>query len=187
MDCEFIGWCALSASEQAAWIQAVGSILAISAAVWVPSRIASKEHDRLESVRRYKARSLAFVLKPLVAEMISGAGTAAYRWNRGYTEFDDDAMTEGLVVPKELNDRLLDMHVLGEAGKSIQEAIVAIQQLRIAIFSDYSYLRYGGVYVDHDTGDQFEMNEPDDVSKVISETQKTLGIASAELNSILGQ
>ncbi|MBH1591947.1 hypothetical protein I5U77_05765 [Stenotrophomonas maltophilia] len=168
-----------------AWVQAVGSLLAISAAVWVPNRIASKEHSRLEGIRRYKARGLAFVLKPLVTEMISGASTAAYRWNRGYTEFDDDAMTDGLVVPTALNDLLLDMHVLGEAGKSIQEAIVAIQKLRIAIFSDYSYLRYAGVYVDHDTGEEFEMDEPDDVSKVINETQTKLRFALAELNSIL--
>lgn len=35
MVCEWIGWCALSASEQAAWVQAVGSVAGIFSAVGI--------------------------------------------------------------------------------------------------------------------------------------------------------
>lgn len=35
--CEFISWCELQGSEQAAWVQAIGSVLAILVAVAVPA------------------------------------------------------------------------------------------------------------------------------------------------------
>jgi hypothetical protein len=46
MDCSLVGWCALSLAEQAAWVQAIGSIGAIIVAVLV-ARMSSNETRRL--------------------------------------------------------------------------------------------------------------------------------------------
>lgn len=48
MACDFIGWCALDASEQAAWAQAVFSVIGIAVAIYVPARMA--RHDRKRRV-----------------------------------------------------------------------------------------------------------------------------------------
>jgi hypothetical protein len=56
--CQFISWCALQQSEQAAWVQAIGSVLAILVAVAVPalgSWFKSKTERRLSNERMLNA------------------------------------------------------------------------------------------------------------------------------------
>lgn len=59
MNCDWIGWCALSPSEQASWVQAVGSVLAILAAIGIAAyersvaRSEAAERRRLEENGRY--------------------------------------------------------------------------------------------------------------------------------------
>ncbi|WP_156364945.1 hypothetical protein [Xanthomonas sp. Leaf148] len=50
MNCEWIAWCALKPEAQAAWVQAIGSVVAIAVAVFVPrssdNRRESREADK---------------------------------------------------------------------------------------------------------------------------------------------
>ena len=80
MDCEFIGWCALTASEQAAWVQAVGSVAAIAVPIslYMSDRMDRKRADKRARatfmvllrpvLRRFEAKLRAFVLQSGDAE-----------------------------------------------------------------------------------------------------------------------
>jgi len=168
-----------------AWVQAVGSVGAILVAVYIPTRISDREHRSVRQEKLYQARGLAFVLRPLVQSAAVGIYTAQERWKRCPDEYDDDAVAEHLIVPQALMDRLLDLHILGDAGIAVQSAIVAINSLRTGIFSQYAYWRYGGMYYDYETGDGVELCEPEDVDTLCQVAVDAIQKAEAELGTLL--
>jgi len=99
--------------------------------------------------------------------------------------FDDDAVVEGLVVPDELSSRLMKLHVLGAAGVSIQRAIVAFEASRTGVFTEYAYLRYGGTYSDPETGEEFDMAEPENANDLFDYAIGECIEAAAQLQQIL--
>lgn len=56
MNCEWIGWCALTAAEQAAWVQAVGSITAIAVAIVIP-RNSERRRELREVQKEHQERA----------------------------------------------------------------------------------------------------------------------------------
>lgn len=44
--CEFVGWCKIPLEAQAAWAQAILSVVGIGLAIWLPIRMATKERKR---------------------------------------------------------------------------------------------------------------------------------------------
>jgi hypothetical protein len=46
MSCEWVGFCSLQAEAQAAWAQAVLSVLGIAIAIWIPARASRLERKR---------------------------------------------------------------------------------------------------------------------------------------------
>ncbi|GAB2612258.1 hypothetical protein [Novilysobacter erysipheiresistens] len=171
--CFYLDWTGLPPEVWAAWVQAVGSIIAIGVAIFVPSRIASKDRARAETFRRFRAATYAFVLLPQLRTMEGRLATAKARWREVPSRYDDDDVAEYLNVPEGLSERLLDIHELAEAGIAIQEAVDAINQLRLAVFYQYAHWRYAGVFVDHDTGDEGVMSEPEDVSAMFTHAATT--------------
>ncbi len=66
MDCNWIGWCGLSASEQAAWVQAVGSIAAIATAIWVPAWQRRRDRQARAADQALQAKVVAGALQPFI-------------------------------------------------------------------------------------------------------------------------
>ena len=67
MGCEWIAWCALNSSEQAAWVQAVGGIAAVLAAFAIPLALyQSDRRGRRESDKRALSWFLIRVLPVLL-------------------------------------------------------------------------------------------------------------------------
>ncbi|WP_227479937.1 hypothetical protein [Xanthomonas vasicola] len=82
MNCDWIGWCALSASEQAAWVQAVGSVAAILAAIGIAAherhvaKAETVERKRLESNARYTRANRAMTrFRKVIARQLEAAKT----------------------------------------------------------------------------------------------------------------
>lgn len=170
-----------------AWVQAVGSVGAILVAVYVPTRISNREHQTARQKQLYQARGLAFVLLPIVLSAGAGIYSARERWKHCPLKYDDDEVTEYLVVPSALMDRLLDLHILSEAGVAIQAAIVAINSLRTGIFSQYAFWRYGGIYYDPETGEEEELMEPEDVDRLIQVAIDAVAFAESKLKHLLAE
>lgn len=74
MTCDLIGWCALPPEAQAAWAQAIGTVLAIGAAVWIGRDQVASSKALIADERRRQATiaatglSLAFEAVKFEAE-----------------------------------------------------------------------------------------------------------------------
>lgn len=168
-----------------AWVQAVGSVIAIFIAVLVPNRIAAKERKAREMQWTFRAKSYAFVLLPLIESLMGQIGTARARWMQTPDEYDDDDVVEFLGIPAGVTDRMLDLHEIGQSGLAIQDVLIATDRLKKGVYYQYAHWRHGGIYYDPSTGDEGEMPEPDDVNKLFDRAQAKAKGAVAALNRVL--
>lgn len=183
----FYRWGSLPPSrpiDWSAWAQAIGSLIAVAVAIYVPNRIAKNEHRRLARENYFHARSLAFVLRPSVQSLIYRVDSSRRRWSFCPEKFDDTEVAAPLEIPETLSKHLLDLRVLGTAGIAIQHAIIAVQELRTGIFTEYSNLVQGGVYIDPDDGEEIPL--PDmDIPKLLKEAEAELKQALIALDGLL--
>lgn len=125
MDCEWIGWCVMKPEVQAAWVQAVGSVLAIIAAIIIAwwqhrsSRLDLAERDRRDKIGRHvRANRIFGRFDRLITRQLDKAQTL----RRAYSSGD----MQDLAVPEDLRDlegemHLLDNHAGGPGFTSINQ------------------------------------------------------------------
>lgn len=119
-----------------AWVQAVGSLLAIAIAIAVPAvqhQLAARE--RLRETRD-RARSLSLELYPSIEEMLQRNNAI---WDLEHPDHDvEDLDTNAcfirhrtygaLDIPREMKERLANLHQLGPAAEGIQIAVYNINR-----------------------------------------------------------
>lgn len=187
MDCEFIGWCVLKPEVQAAWVQAVGSIIAIAVAVVVPLVLAAKDRARVATERLFRAKSYAFVLRPQVVSVRGRILSARSRWRQNPTSLDYDHILEPLVVPDAITEKLLDMHEVAEAGIYIQQVVIAVDQTRRDVIKQHDYWRNGGSIMDERNQEVGVLPEPNDVDDSFESTLQAADRALTALDRVLQQ
>ena len=64
MSCSFVSFCSLNPSEQAAWVQAMGSILAIIVAIVIPMRANIQSNRERTTENKRKAKALTILVLP---------------------------------------------------------------------------------------------------------------------------
>lgn len=64
MTCEFLHFCKLAPSEQAAWVQAVGSLIAIAIAIAVPLLVDHLNKRRMDKEKKSRSKALALSILP---------------------------------------------------------------------------------------------------------------------------
>lgn len=168
-----------------AWVQAIGSVVAIFTAVLVPNRIAAKERKAQAMQRKFRAKSYAFVLLPLIESLRGSVKTARARWVRTPEKYDDDDVAEYLGIPAGVADRMLDLHEIGESGLAIQNVVIATTRLKEGVHYQYTHWRYAGMYYDPQTGEEEEMPEPDDVDALFNTAQETAEAAVTALTNVM--
>ena len=111
----------------AAWVQAIGSVLAIAAAVWIGNRAYRRSERILEETRRrdeaerhLKARSLAIALYPELLEMKEKIIAARRRSGK--------FSPSKLGIPPVLLQSIDRLYLLGEAGAAIQQFVATSRQ-----------------------------------------------------------
>lgn len=111
----------------AAWVQAIGSIGAILAAVWIGNRAyrrserildETRRHDEAE--RRLKARSLAIALYPELLDMQRTVQTARH--------VSGEPRLRPLDITPVLLQSIDRLYLLGEAGTAIQKFVATSRQ-----------------------------------------------------------
>ena len=120
----FVSWAAFQIDWgwlTAAWAQAIGSIIAILAAIYIghrnhkhSERIFEKTVHREDIERRLKARSLAIALYP---ELVELDGRASGMWREKAVKLDI------LKIPPVLRESIERLYLLGEVGAPIQQAV----------------------------------------------------------------
>lgn len=103
MSCAFVDWFSLDANAQAAWVQAIGSIVAIFIAVLVPALQHFFAVRRDERQAKLKARSLGLAVRPDLEDLASRLDTI-------WSYESPDAKEEPIRV---LRDRALGAYTLG--------------------------------------------------------------------------
>lgn len=123
MSCSFVFFCALSLSEQAAWVQAVGSILAIVVAIIIPMRANALSNREKIIENKRKAKALTVLVLPDLYNLRSFVRSFIQEQN------DEEPFRETDINGIDLNDLtrsfkaiLLNTDQLGE----ISEMLIAL-------------------------------------------------------------
>ena len=162
--CQAIGWCHLNASEQAAWAQAILSVLAIIFAALMPwwlARIAQKKNDR-ESIARAKSFAI------LIAREV---GNIAFRLDnflsyeiRQSTEFDGNAASFAVTITPEFRATFQNLHELGNLAPTSQSLA-----MRLTLLNDI---------LDNMHAESFSNIPPTLLSQVVTDMQWSLETAN---------
>jgi len=131
MDCGWIGWCEMRPEVQAAWVQAVGSIVAILMAVAIPAVQHLLAANVRASERADRARSLGLLLLPYIRTFGDRNNEI---WDHEHPDDDvedvrDNVCIAGkitraaLVIPEEISARIDELHDLGNASNGLQRAV----------------------------------------------------------------
>lgn len=138
MDCELIGWCALKPEVQAAWVQAVGSVLALALGLGVPywqrqSEVKDRRIQEALLARSFGTRLLREFVKfrDRIARDLKAAESA------GPGEI---VKIEKNTIPQAIWDNTERLHILGLAGHHVLLAMNAVRLARKELDSKYHAL-----------------------------------------------
>lgn len=149
----------LSASDWAAWVQAIGSIVAIAIAIAIPLMLNRIERRALRQEKILRAKSFGLALLPGLEQLISNIKTANWRYREMEDEDDYKFVLRYLEIPDVLASHTTNLHELGDAGNLLQDALAQIPPLRTLINDHEFHDRYGGVFVEAD-GTAHDIPEP---------------------------
>lgn len=124
----FGGWPALSANEQAAWLQAIGSVIGIGVAIAVPwwQRRSERADQAVREARR--ARSLGTVV---IRELRTLERRMESEMRKLKTARDHELIeVSKRAIPQLLWDKADDLHLLGAPGSKVLLAIFQIFEAR---------------------------------------------------------
>ncbi len=136
MACEFIGWCVLEPAEQAAWAQAVLSVIGIGIAIAVPWRqhkVAMDLKAKGSSVRAV-ARAAA-VIKPMkelakriqaTVDLYESRDPKQSDWALGFP-----------AIPQSIMDQVAHVPELGEPGAQLLKTIHHCIEVRDVPVTDH--------------------------------------------------
>ncbi|TGR55684.1 hypothetical protein EN794_004575 [Mesorhizobium sp. M00.F.Ca.ET.151.01.1.1] len=183
MDCSWIGWCALTASEQAAWVQAVGSVLAIGVAIAVPLVIARRDRKRRDAEAASRARTYALHLMPLV-ELLYSKLRSAHLLVLDHNEEDLGAAITMVREGTAPDGWGLHLHELGAAGDQLQKALAAARTA-LELMNDLEhYLAFSGTLIDEETGEEIVIPPPGPVLPELERAIRLTQEARSALRSL---
>jgi hypothetical protein len=150
MSCEFTGFCALNASEQAAWVQAVFSVIAIGVAIFVPywtERIRRKGEQ--ESTIR-KARGYTLGVMEATRTLVSSINSAIVSSREELADENLIETNENIQIPGVLMAHAQNLHEMGNAGLLLQDALMLVSRAKREIDEEDFRMRYAGTEYDED-------------------------------------
>jgi len=123
MACEWIGWCALDAAAQAAWLQALGSLAAIGVAIYVPGKQRRREITAAHAATMARARALALVYLPLFRQWHDSIEGALMRFGEanGEPEWSDWSSIISMLDVTSIDKELMNQsHHFAHASSTVQ-------------------------------------------------------------------
>lgn len=144
-----------------AWIQAVGSVLAICVAAFIPIMLWQREEEYRVLQRRLKAKALAFKLGPLIDNLGYATKRASYRLNGSNSYLNLQDIIDGLKPERAWQDHYQDLEHLGHVGEMIQSTILANERLSSLLDDWETFYRSGGIHHDPETDEVHEIPEPE--------------------------
>lgn len=168
-----------------AWVQAIGSIVAILVAFHVPFSLHKKTIAAERRKDLLRARGLAMEILPDIERMERDLEEAI-----NIFRIEDDpeiflSVAEGFaLVPTALRSRVTVLHELGDPAKHLQLAIVRADKARRELAYASLHLSNGGWYSCEYSGDQDPMPDPADYEKTLAEAAEHIKLAVAQTRAM---
>ena len=105
-------------NQNAATIQAVGTLLAIAIAIWVPFKIHSNETRRREREIRLKGQAIALLIEPLLRAIDGQIDREGFVRPEGSRQIE---------IPETILSLSRDLWLMGEAGGNVLQLIGILQ------------------------------------------------------------
>jgi hypothetical protein len=134
VDCHFVAWCQLPLEAQAAWVQAIGSILALGIAVLLPQWQRKQHLNDLADDADRQAHALAIELVPVLEVAASQLKDLEGRWFGASATDATMLVTEirekGLdKVPELFQQVIYQLHILGKNGKILLKTCSRVRRI----------------------------------------------------------
>lgn len=185
MACEWIGWCALKPEAQAAWVQAVGSVLALCIAVCVPLYLHARAKEADARKEMLRARGFALFILPDAEEMLRIFRRANYvaRGEDG-DEPDSKAAADVLIIPPKIQERVTQLHDLGDSAAKLQRAIAKGLEAKERLDYEHFYHSQGGEYYDPVEQTVEDLPKPEEASGVLRDAVNLAEEAIKEMRAM---
>lgn len=143
MECTFIGWRALEPEAQAAWAQALLSVLAISVAIFVPTYLHLKEMKQRDMDRQARKKSMALAVLNELIPVESELESYIDQWSGDFRDhLDSEEFAKLTTAPPKLMALAQDLHELSEVSQNVSEVLLALALARKQ-HKTWDYQRYG--------------------------------------------
>lgn len=167
-----------------AWVQAVGSVIAIFVAVIVP--VAMWRTDRVHRLRqeKAKARSYALHLMPVADKLYNKLRSAHLLYLNSESP---DELADIIRLTQEataLEAWGYNIHELGSPGEHVQRALLAAHEAAKLLSDQEFYHNYHGRIVDDVTGEVGEYPEPESPTQKLAEAERYARAASSEIRDL---
>ena len=183
MACELINFCVLNPSEQAAWVQAIFSIIAIVVAIAVPFCMDRKR--RKERVREnfQKSTRIALALMDEADALLAKVVTVQHELMDDSSYERLDAISESLGVPGQLLKLASRLHELDSAaGSHLQNAIVLVNRAKRGMVMEEIRMQVAGT--DQDLDGELLRLPSLDYAKSLEDARTQLEIAPREIQKL---
>lgn len=179
--CQPLSWW----SSAAAWVQAIGTILAILAAIGIPMYINWLQETRRDGERKLRQDSYALSFLDATEELNGSIERTRRRLSQSDDQEELESIAKLLAVPESLKKRLKHMHELGELGVHLQAAVVAASRAKQLLDFQVFYHDCGGeAYV---VGEEHlgpvDVPAPEDASPHLERAQILASLALAGIRA----
>lgn len=142
-----------------AWVQAVGSLVAIAVAIAIPLRVARYDRQQRALDSAARARTYALHLMPLADRLLSKLRNAQILM-MDPDEEDIDQVVEIVREATALDGWGFHLHELGKAGDFVQRALAAATSTLESLGDLQYFLSFNNTIVDDETGEMASIVPP---------------------------
>ncbi|AZR23505.1 hypothetical protein NX81_015740 [Xanthomonas vasicola] len=170
-----------------AWVQAVGSVIAILVAIAVPLWVQDRERRLALEDKRLRVVSFSISMLPAAESFMSALRSALI------IATDEDApdgpdlnhAADTAKVPDALQAKVAELHEVGEPALPLMRAIVMSSQARSELRQAQFYYEHAGEYVDPYTGRPEDIDPPEPYDLTLRNCIEQLALALNGMRSVL--
>ncbi|WP_226426559.1 cbb3-type cytochrome c oxidase subunit I [Xanthomonas sp. MWU16-30325] len=174
-------------SDLPAWVQAIGSVLAILVAIAVPLWVQHRERRLALEDKRLRVVSFSISMLPAAESFMAALRSAlTIATDEDAPDGPDlDHAADTAKVPDALQSKVAELHEVGEPALPLMRAIVMSSQARSELRQAQFYYEHAGEYVDPYTGRPEDIDPPEPYDLTLRNCIEQLGLAIKGMRGVL--
>jgi len=169
-----------------AWVQAIGGLLGIAAAVIAPLLVYSREFGERRALLHLRQRTFILVLLPLAKQLRENVRSAYMLLDSAVDpNIPDFHRAERLIEPTgHLQNMVIQFHEAGESGAFLHAAIFTIPEVQTKLVANHHYHSARGLW-NLSNDDMIPMPEPEDWRVALAHLEVMINIAITQMETAL--